>query len=328
IYPNKSRPLPEPLGTGVTGSDGRFAFPIGPTDSNSLVIGAEAAGFQGLTMDPVVAEKEISIELLWQVELFGTVRDAESGAPLAEVELSLGPEGSTRSDAQGNYRLSGLPSGLQRSVRARADSYAPMEQEVLARGRDPQQLDLELTAGTAIEVEVFDRKTSLPLAGARVHQAWAEEPWTSSAENGRFTVWVARDLPFELDVTLDGYWPLTWLWTPGETELAARPRLPMVRQVWIHGRIADEHGARIDGDWVYPEYQDRNRARTLEPEDLQAFGTPGRVRFGWRLIGGGGEAEREADGRYRLPILQSAFPFTFQAGAKGFVTVSRGPFVF
>jgi len=328
IYPNKSRPRPEPVGRGVTGPDGRFAFPIGPTDSTYLMIGAEAEGYQGMTMDPVIAEKEISIELTWQVELFGVVRDGSSGMPLAGVELSNGGEGdSARSDERGNYRLGGYPSGLRRSIRARLAGYASTEQEVLVRGKEDQRLDLELVAGSPVQVEVFDRVTGQPLAGAAVADPWRKTPWTMTAADGRFTTWVAREHPLELDVTLEGYWPLTWEWTPGDADLVATPRLPMARKIWIRGRIADEHDARIEGDWLYPEYQEPHiRAhQEVPPETLQAFGTPGLVRYGARVLGA--EAEREADGRYRLPILPSAFSLTLKAGAKGYVTVSRGPFV-
>jgi len=250
IYPNKSRPRPEPIGRGVAGPDGRFAFPIGPTDSTYLMIGAEAEGHQGLTMDPVVADKEISIELTWRLEVFGVVRDAASGASLAGVELSGGENGSTVSDERGNFRLGGFPSGLQRSIRARLDGYAATEQEVLVRGKEAQPLDLELMRGTAIEVEVFERETGRPLAGAGVHDPWRKDEWTSTAANGRFTTWVAREHPLEIDVTLEGYWPLTWQWTPVDAGLVTTPRLPMAREIWIQGRIADEHGARIEGDWL------------------------------------------------------------------------------
>jgi hypothetical protein len=53
-----------------------------------------------------------------------------------------------------------------------------------------------------------------------------------------------------------------WQWTPGDVDLEARPRLAMARQIWIRGRIADEFGASIERDWLYPEYEEPHISRT------------------------------------------------------------------
>jgi hypothetical protein len=237
LYPGERWPLPEPLGSGVSGPDGRFAFPAGPADSASLTITARAEGYQDVTKGMELRPgEEIALELNWSVALSGRVRDARSGAPLAGVELSNDAE-RTSSDRRGDYRLGGFPSGLRRSLRARLAGYAADAHEVLARGKEARQLDLELTPGTALEVEAVDRETGLPLTGVRVSDAYGPEPWTLTDERGRFTVWIAPEHPLDLDLALDGYFQLAWQWTPGPALAAATPRLPLAREAWIEGRI-------------------------------------------------------------------------------------------
>jgi hypothetical protein len=88
LFPNSGRPLPESIGSGVTGSDGRFSFTAAVTSSNSPMIEAEAPGFTSTSISPVVPDDEIWIQLGWSIVLFGVVRHARSGLPLSGVELT------------------------------------------------------------------------------------------------------------------------------------------------------------------------------------------------------------------------------------------------
>ena len=175
--------------------------------------------------------------------------------------------------------------------------------------------------GAAIEVEIFDRETQLPLAGATVRDAGRGEPSVLTDADGRFRTWIAPDRAVQIDVSLAGYWPLHWRWTPRGKNLSAGARLPMARLIWIEGRITDEYGARVQGTLVSVQYEEE--PNELSASTLQALGTPGCVAYGTE--GPEGIARDEANGSYRLAVLGSERPFLLSARAHGYLRESRGP---
>lgn len=323
LHARNTLPLPPPLAVGTTDAGGRFALASASALPGATLV-AEADGFFPVTTN-VAAGKECVIVLPWSCEVFGVVRDATSGAPLAGVLLACEREPAFASELDGSYRVGGFPSGMVRNLRARRAGYAVLEHEVLLRGKEAQRLDLALVPGIPIEVEVFDRDTGSPLAGAAVSDAWRADGWTHSDARGRFTTWVAVEQPSSLEITLEGYWPMTWSWTPLSDSGVAVSRLPMAQQIWIRGRITDEEGAALPQSWVDAAYAGGVQLEVAR-EDLDALGTPGRLRYRASPIDRA-TSQIVEDGAYRLAILGSDLPFTLKAGAEGRVGSERGPLV-
>jgi protocatechuate 3,4-dioxygenase beta subunit len=100
-------------------------------------------------------------------EISGTVSDA-SGGPVAHAQVELSRQGpshfvaTTDTDEQG--RFSGWVERGPMTLEARADGYAPSEQE----GRAPGRYEIVLTPASSIAGRVVDAATGEPVAGAHV----------------------------------------------------------------------------------------------------------------------------------------------------------------
>jgi beta-lactamase regulating signal transducer with metallopeptidase domain/protocatechuate 3,4-dioxygenase beta subunit/5-hydroxyisourate hydrolase-like protein (transthyretin family) len=113
----------------------------------------------------------------------GQVRDLETGQPIGDIEVRLNhfagsimsQEGfvSTRTDAEGRYRLAGLPSGGGHSIEVAPSADQPYfrtEQEVanVAADAGPIVCDFELRRGEWISGNVTERESGEPIADAVV----------------------------------------------------------------------------------------------------------------------------------------------------------------
>jgi hypothetical protein len=112
--------------------------------------------------------------------VFGTVRDAESGATLDEVQLLFrstatpGPRAEDdfrfslrrNSDSQGNFKLGNLrPKPLD--IRATKEGYSPREIQAVMPTEQGTSVDIELARGVGIRGVVLDADGA-PVAGAKV----------------------------------------------------------------------------------------------------------------------------------------------------------------
>lgn len=105
--------------------------------------------------------------------IFGVVRDADTRKPLAGITISanrpIGFKGivSTTTDAQGRYRLLGMPKGNGNSIKAVPSSDQPYVVSLkLVRdspGLDPVEADLELKRGVWVQGKITDKVTGKPL---------------------------------------------------------------------------------------------------------------------------------------------------------------------
>jgi protocatechuate 3,4-dioxygenase beta subunit len=208
-----SKVLFDPAAAGLprsvtTGADGRFRLP-GAGRERLVVLSVEAPGLEKETIR-VVPRPAAEVKALVQAgaraslrpgvlpsagpplygttfdhvagptrPVTGTVRDRETGRPLAGVEVfghAVGGHGEdvrTVADGQGVYRLAGLPKADKYRLRAwpKEDSgYLPVGTEVPGGdGLEALRVDFAVPRGVEVRGRVTDKKTgkSIPYAGLR-----------------------------------------------------------------------------------------------------------------------------------------------------------------
>ncbi len=115
--------------------------------------------------------------------IVGVIRDKDTRAPLANIKVrsdKVSPEPfinvnivETRTDAQGRYRLTGLPKGAGNRILIVPDGsdrpYVVSARDVPdTPGLDPVTVDVELKRGVWITGKVTDKVTGQPIPGANV----------------------------------------------------------------------------------------------------------------------------------------------------------------
>jgi RNA polymerase sigma factor (sigma-70 family) len=124
--------------------------------------------------------------------IVGVVRDTNTQKPLAGVTirshaLTIGLHSfrsfdlvRTTTDAQGHYRLTGMPKREGNQIVAipdRDQPYVPTHKDIPnSRGREPVTADIELKRGVCIEGKISDKLTGQPLRGAVEYFALSSNP--------------------------------------------------------------------------------------------------------------------------------------------------------
>lgn len=125
---------------------------------------------RSLTLDP--APESVHVALDRAMAVHGLVREARTGAPLADADVALTTElglRRVRTEADGTFRATELSTGLVR-IRVRSPGHAPTERTwTLERGSkdDVELAPFELPVEGVVEGLVVDGRGD-PVAGARV----------------------------------------------------------------------------------------------------------------------------------------------------------------
>ncbi len=113
----------------------------------------------------------------------GTVTDAETGSPLAGVDVAISKISGenivklwllpTKTNEQGSFRIAGMPKGNGNQLMVRPTDDQPYFMREIdvpdSDGMDPIAIDIQLHRGIWIEGTVVDKQSREPVAGARVH---------------------------------------------------------------------------------------------------------------------------------------------------------------
>lgn len=165
--------------------------------------------------------------------LRGRVVD-RNGAPLADVNVDIGPGRSTTysrdayTDADGTYVVAHAPIGTY-AIKAKLEGFLSghLEPVTVERQRDTQVPDFVLEPAPSIEGIVRD-ELGAPLADVRLY-GWPRSSGSGagarSGEDGRFVIHLPQDEPYSLGAKRDGY--RTWgdenddstLFEPGTRDL-------------------------------------------------------------------------------------------------------------
>jgi beta-lactamase regulating signal transducer with metallopeptidase domain len=175
-----------------TGPDGRFVLSgVGPDRIVDLALNGDTIAHTTFTavtraMAPVTRQFNLGVSPMKGVVLgsdftypvppsrliTGTVQDAATGKALAGVTVAGNRGVASRTDAQGRYRLMGLPKGKGNEITAFPNDDQPYLMRAMvvpdSPGAGPVSVDFELHRGIWIEGRVFEKETGKP-ALARMH---------------------------------------------------------------------------------------------------------------------------------------------------------------
>jgi hypothetical protein len=127
--------------------------------------------------------------------IVGTVRDRATGRPLAGVRVESRNSAQTRTDAEGRFRLVGMPKDTKPgSELGNLIRFVPNEdQPFLVRtvavpetpGLDPVKLDVDLRRGQWITGRVTDKATGKPVFSRIEYFPWLKNPFATPPEFDR-----------------------------------------------------------------------------------------------------------------------------------------------
>ena len=132
----------------------------------------------------------------------GRVSDAETGLPIANVDVAAGPKGvpdsshlsRVRTDVNGNYTLMGLPEGIIEIHSDDTQGYIGHMDRTVTVGisEEVTGIDYSLHRGATISGRVTDVETGLPISGVKIQAEEVGEGRTRSrddvGDDGRFTI--------------------------------------------------------------------------------------------------------------------------------------------
>jgi hypothetical protein len=166
-----------PLGEALTGPDGAFA--VGGLDAGEYELEVRADRFAPARVRCEAGDSEVRVELRPGGAISGTVRDAQTGGPVASFTVQVWRrKGPLREDLEasrafvspdGAYTVSGLSAGPASLVVA-APGYAPSADVPIAIAEDGSASagETSLRPGARLAGRVVESKTSAAVAGARV----------------------------------------------------------------------------------------------------------------------------------------------------------------
>ncbi len=205
-------------------TDGTGAFSItGVTASTTYTLTASLAGYQDATMSvPVQTTDVTSLAVTMtptptSVIVSGTVTDAASSNPLANVSLTLddgaGNTLSATSATDGTFSFTGVPVSTTYTLTATLTGYQDATQQVPVQTADVTSLTVSMTASTTTTWSVSGTVTdadnnNAPIVGATVSIASPSVTATTDAQ-GNFTLTGVPDGTYDVQATATGYNPGT-----------------------------------------------------------------------------------------------------------------------
>ena len=188
----------------VSNGTGAFAASGLPAASRYTVI-AEKRGFTSATVTDVDPDDPpLELILAAEARIEGKVIDVATGAPLHVYEFRVvatepGPSSKDDerawfrraykqvNDSDGRFSKNKLETGRY-SVEVRANTYAPVSQEVILQPGDVKEVTIAMETAGVLVGKVLDAETGQPIVGARIALAPApEEPVDESSETNDAT---------------------------------------------------------------------------------------------------------------------------------------------
>lgn len=306
-------------------AEGRFEIPCQAGWPPAVKLTVSAADCVTLNTTSVqIGGGEQILFLTRLATAYGRVIAQGTGAPLAGARLSC-QSGSATTDADGNYQLGFPPDTPRTSILVHCDGFVDANLPVRAGEAVRERCDFALAPSAELLLQVIDRDTQLPIAGAelaRGRSSRSARPQRAD-KDGRIRLHVGEGERLQFLVRAEGYCQLGWYWTvhdgPGRT-----PRLPLQRVATIAGR------ASIEGTTAM------TRARVSAKNVSMGTGSraiPSAVQRACDLPGSAfdelpaGDDLADADGRFELPVLPDPSPYVVTATLPERVAAESAPVV-
>jgi protocatechuate 3,4-dioxygenase beta subunit len=239
------------LGEARTGADGAFTVPDAPEGARVVVVRAEDFITSNRVQLDARPEEKISLQRGGAVR--GLVTDA-AGKPVPGVIVTT-DDAAAQTDAQGRFRLTGLPAGGHHLQALSKDDLAARKDVVRVRKGEEVEASLKLRPGPAISGTVIEEGTRRPVAGARV-SAYAATGLTRFARRraervartdarGRFRLAGLAPARYAIEAMRDGYLTAAIAGVNAAAQSAPVANLALRKAASISGRVTDEKGQPV-----------------------------------------------------------------------------------
>lgn len=198
--------------TTSTDAQGRYSVPLPRGQSTIHAFADGYLPIQQNLSSAALSARAFSLDLqLSPNHLVGTVRDAETGQALPNVQILIGDR-SVTADAQGAFQISGVKSGV--SIAAQAPGFEPAVTAFAG------QSDLQLAlAPNTVTISVVDKYTGRPLSQVLVQQGSVSA--TTDANGQAALRRIKPGVP--ISATLTGHETGAGEFAGGEVKIALRP---------------------------------------------------------------------------------------------------------
>ena len=266
LDPSRDAPL------AVTHSDdaGRFDLPLPPDCTPPFRLEASAPGHTSWSTDSASPARECWILLRPLGVLYGRVLAKDTHRPLLGATLDY--EGTRAiSGTDGSYELSCPADGEVFYVASNCAGY--LEDMACLRIHEPGRapFDVLLEPGMPVTLQVVDRRSYAPIAGAKVRRHRTDPVLASSDGEGRLTQSTATGREMRIWVSAPGYCSLTWKGAVDTPRLEPL-LLTMQPSATLAGRAADEQGRGLAGVGV--DLRDYSCPRLMYPVAPPDDGSP------------------------------------------------------
>jgi RNA polymerase sigma factor (sigma-70 family) len=290
----------------LTTSDRAFVpcvLPIDDTDDKPQLLGPR--------FDFVVAPGQV-------VE--GVIRDGDTGLPVAGATVSSWhTNGSSLSDAQGRYRLAGLPKNAVNRIEVvvAGQPYVKVVKRISNRpGLEPIRLDMKLRRGVWVEGKVTNKSTGRPVQASVRYYPLRDNPHLKEFLDNAFEDHLLGN---EAEVSTDAGGQYRAIALPGEgylavstTEPGYRSTRPLAPEVTARALGVAEKSLSLDSYQALALINPRDGEKLVIPDITLSPGRPQRV----QVVGTDGRRVRkirtlshQSRTGYGETVLDSEFTF-------------------
>ncbi len=300
-----------------TGADGTFAAANAPEGARSLRV--RAPGFVPAQRVQLEAKPQENVSLQRGGTILGTVADA-SGKPVAGVIVTA-EDAAAESDAQGAFRLTGIPAGSHRVQAFWKENFAARKDAVRAAKGQEVRANLTLKPGSSISGSVIEEATRRPVAGVRI-SAYAATGFRGFAQrraersvrtdsHGRFRLGGLAAARYSVEAAKEGFLSASIAGVTAGGQSAPPANLALRRAASISGRVTDEKGLPVAAARVRitREMGPRRLLRGMASNPASVLGNQG--------------IPTASDGTFRLRGLAPERNLSLEAAKTGYATARK-----